>query len=213
MKLDVSGNVKNNKNWIEGYGGNIITELMTPYSVSNDLIVESESYSVNLTTRKPEFSLYKKAKTSAHAPFNSSKTTLCPLPPAFSAYDAPLQNTTSTSPVARTWPQINFERAASVEPVNEKSRTIHGELLPILNQLYNSQVKLRDNMGGTMLSYIFSRVITKEDIASVKKSLEGLGYKTQDEGVNQLTMYKPGYFLVMTFSLGNLNKAFLDITY
>jgi hypothetical protein len=68
-------------------------------------------------------------------------------------------------------------------------------------------------MSGSMLSYVFDRIITKDDVITVKKYLEGLNYKTQDEGGNQLTMYKPGYFLIMTFSVSNLYKAFLDITY
>ncbi len=213
MKLDASGNVKDNQNWLINYDGSIITELLTPYSVSHDLSVEAESYSVDLINRKPEFSLYKKAKTNIFAPFRSSKTTLCPIAPAVSAYDTPLQNTTSTSATPRTWPQINYEKAVPVEPVNNKSKTLNNELLPIFNQLYNSKVKLTDNMGGAMLSYIFDRVIIKEDITAVKNYLVGLGYKTQDEGQYQLTMYKVGYFLNLTFSVGNLNKAFLNVTY
>ncbi|MBI5732294.1 MAG: hypothetical protein HY982_02965 [Candidatus Magasanikbacteria bacterium] len=213
MKLDASGNVKDNKNWIIDYSGSIITELMTPYTVSNNLSAQVEPYSVDLTKRKPEFSLYKKSKTKIFAPFKSSKNTLCPLAPSVSAYDAPLQNTTSTSAAPRTWPQINYEKAVPAELVNDKSMTIHNELLPILNQLYNEQVKMTDNMGGAMLSYAFGRVITKDDMTAVKNYLEGLGYKTQDERQYQLTMYKVGYFLNLTFSTGNLNKAFLNVTY
>ncbi|MFA4830638.1 MAG: hypothetical protein WC862_01915 [Patescibacteria group bacterium] len=213
LKMDGSGNVADNKNWLINYTGNIITELMTPYSVSNDLNIEAESYSVNLTKRKPEFSLYKKTKTTVFVPFKSSKYTLCPLAPSFSAFDTPLQNTTSTSATPRTWSQINYEKAVPAELVNDKSQTIHDELLPILNQLYNSKVKMTDNMGGAMLRYMFDRVIIKDDLTAVKNYLIGIDYKVQDEGNNQLTMYKPGYFLVMTFSVGNLNKAFLDVTY
>ncbi|MDD5528329.1 MAG: hypothetical protein PHO56_05185 [Patescibacteria group bacterium] len=213
LKMDASGNVKDNNSWIIDYNGKIITEVTTPYAVSNNLSAQTDAYSIGLTNRKPEFSLYKKAKTATYAPFKSSKTTLCPLLPAISAYDAPLQNSTSSSTAPRTWPQINFERAVPAELINDKSRTIHNELLPILNQLYSNQVKLTDNLSGIMLSYIFDRVITKDDVTAVKKHLESLGYKTQDEGANQLTMYQPGYFLILTFSVGNLNKAFLDVTY
>jgi len=213
MKLDASGNVKDNKNWLINYNDNIITELMTPYTVSNNLSAQVEPYSVNLTNRKPEFSLYKKSKTKIFAPFKSSKDTICPLAPSISAYDTPLQNTTSTSATPRTWPQINYEKAVPAELLNDKSRTVHNELLPILNQLYNEQVKMTDNMGGAMLSYIFDRIITKDDITAVKNYLEGLGYKTQDEGVYELTTYKTGYFLILTFSTNNAYKAFLNVTY
>ncbi|MDD4902690.1 MAG: hypothetical protein PHE24_06165, partial [Patescibacteria group bacterium] len=195
------------------YNGKIATEMMTPYAVSNNLSAQVAAYPLALTNRKPEFSLYKKAKTIIYAAFASSKTTSCPLAPVISASDTPLQNSTLPGTAAKTWPQMNFERAVPAQLINDKSRTIHNELLPILNQLYDNKVKMIDNMGGAMLSYVFSRVVTKEDVVAVKKYLEGLGYKTQDEGIKQLTMYKPGYFLVMTFSVNNLDKAFLDVTY
>jgi hypothetical protein len=68
-------------------------------------------------------------------------------------------------------------------------------------------------MGGSMLSYVFGRVITTEDMTAVKNYLVGLGYKTQDEGQYQLTIYKVGYFLNLTFTVNNLNNASLDVTY
>jgi len=213
MKLDASGNVKNNAGWVVDYNGEIITEMMTPYAVSNDLTIEAKPYSIKLTNRKPEFSLYKKAKTTAYAPFNSSKNTLWPVTPLISAYSTPLQNSTIASTAQRTWPQIHYERAVPGELINDKSRTIHNELLPILNQLYNNQVKMTDNMDGAMLYYVFSRMITEDDMTAVKNHLEGLGYKTQDEGLYQLTTYKPGYFLILTFATNNADKAFLKVTY
>jgi len=213
MKLDASGNIKDNKDWLTNYNGEIITELMTPYTVSNNLSAQTESYSVELIKRTPELSLYKKTKTTIFAPFQNPKTTLCPVSPVSFANDTPLQNSTSTSTVARTWPQINYEKAVPAELVNDKSRAVHNDLLPILNQLYNNQVKMTDNMDGAMLYYMFDRVITKDDLSVVKKNLEGLGYKTQDERLYELTMYKPGYWLIMTFSTNNLDKAFLKVTY
>ncbi len=213
MKLDASGNVKDDNDWIINYHDKFVTELMTPYAVSNDLIVQAEPFKIKLTSRKPEFSLYKKSKTTTYAPFNSSKETLCPVSPEISANDTPLLNSTITSTAPRTWPQINYEKAVPIEPINERSRTLNNELLPIFNQLYSNQVKLTDNLSGQMLSYIFGRIINKEDVVAVKNYLVGMGYKTQDEGNNQLTMYKPGYFLILTFSVNDQNKAFLDITY
>jgi len=213
VKLDGSGNVKENKNWLVNYSGSAVTEMMTPYAVSNNLTVRVDPYSVVLTARKPEFSLYKKYKTTAYAPFRSSNETLCPITPVVSAFNNPVQNSTDTSITPRTWPQINYEKAVPVETVNEKSATIHNELLPILNQVYNSKAKLTDNMGGAMLSYIFDRIIVSGDLTTIKNSLEGIGYKMQDERSNQLTMYKTGYFLIMTFSTNNKDKAFLDVTY
>ncbi|MDD4333196.1 MAG: hypothetical protein PHT51_03730 [Patescibacteria group bacterium] len=213
IKIDASGNVKNNKDWVTDYQSQIITEMMTPYSTSNDLTVQVKNFLVRMTNRKPEFSLYKKSKTTTYAAYNSSKDTLCPLAPNVSASETPLQNTTSTSTTQRTWPQINYERAVPGELLNDKSRTINSELLPIFNKLFNNQVKMTDNMGGAMLDYIFDRVITKDDITAIKTYLEGLGYKTQDERRYELTTYKPGYWLVITFSTDNADKAFIQVTF
>jgi len=214
MKLDASGNVKDNKNWLINYSGPFVTEMMTPYTVSNDLIVQADPFKIKLTSRKPIFSLYKKTKTTIFAPFTSSELTLCPVVPSISAYDAPLQNSTSTSATPRTWPQINYEKAIPLEQlVNDKSRTLNNELLPILNKLYNNQVKMTDNMDGAMLYYVFDRVITKEDKTAVKNYFESIGYKTQDEGLYDLTTYKPDYFLILTFATNNAYKSFLKVTY
>ena len=213
MKLDSSGNVKDNKNWIIDYSGNIITETMTPYTNSNNLVAQVEPYSVDLTNRDPEFSLYSKSKTTAFAPFNDSEDVSPPKAPSVSVYETPLQNSTGSSTEAKTWPQINYEKAVPAELVNDKSKTVHNELLPILNQLFNNQVKMTENMGGAMLYYVVNRIITKNDITEVKNYLSGLDYKTQDEGTYDLTVYKPGYFLILTFATDNANKAFIKVTY
>ena len=213
IKLDASGNVKNDNNWLTNYNDKIITEMMTPYATSNELNGQINSYKVNLTNRNPEFSLYKKEKITTYAPFSSSKDISSPVSPLVSAHETPLVNSNLSSTAERTWPQINYEKAVSVETINDKSKTIHNEFLPILNQLYDSQVKLTDNMGGSMLYYMFSRIVTEDDKAAVKEHLEGLGYKTQDETAYQLMMYKVGYFLTITFSLNNTNKGFLEVTY
>jgi hypothetical protein len=212
MKLDASGNVQGDV-WTANYNKNVVAEIMTPYTTTNNLTIQVKPYPVVLTGRQPELSLYKKTKITVSAVFKSSKNTLCPIAPQISADDTPRQNSTATSTAERTWPQINYEKAIPVEPASGKSQTLHQELLPILNQVYDSQVKLTDNMSGSMLDYIFNRIVTQDDKAAVKKYLEGLGYKTQDETEYQLTMYKVGYFLNLTFSLNNTNKGFLEITY
>jgi hypothetical protein len=210
IKFDASGNVKNDTSWITNYNGKVAMELLTSYATSNDLIVQAEPYELGLTDRKPEFSLYKKSKTATYASFKSLNYTLCPVAPEIS--ETP-QNSPNNLTEQKTWPEINYEKAVSVEPINDKSKTINDEMLPILNQLYNNQVKLTDNMGGAMLDYIFSRVVTSDDKTAVKNYLAGLGYKMEDETVYQLTMYKVGYFLTLTFSIDNTNKGFLEITY
>ena len=72
---------------------------------------------------------------------------------------------------------------------------------------------MTDNADAAMLYYVFDRIVIKDDITAVKNHLAGLGYKTQDEGTYDLTMYKPGYWLVLTFSINNTSKGFLKVTF
>jgi hypothetical protein len=215
IKMDTNGNVNNDENnWISDHTARATVENVTPYVTSSSLIARPEPYSTTLKSRQPEFTAYAQSKIVVYAPFSStSKPTplnVIGVPASLSTISDPI---VSQPTVEKTWPQINYERAISTETINDKSSTIHQELLPILNQLYDNQVKLTDNMGGAMLDYIFARVVTADDVIAVKKYLEGKGYKTQDESTKQLTMYKVGYFLTLTFSTNNEDKAFLEVTY
>lgn len=212
-KLDASGNAKDGKKWLSDFDKSILIETMTPYVVSNDLPIRTETYRLALTKRVPDFSLYSKTKTAAYAAYASSKTTLCPVAPDTTAVGIPSGGSGAGTGAAKTWPHINYERAVSVQTVNEKSATVNAELMPIVNKLFADQVKLTDNMGGAMLSYTFNREVTAADKSTVKNSLEALGYKIVADDEYQLTASKVGFFLILSFSINNTNKSFLTVTF
>ena len=106
-------------------------------------------------------------------------------------------------PVAKTWASINYENTTAVGVDGEKNLAIDAELLPILNQLFNNQVKVKDNMKSMWLTYIFSRLVTAADVSAVQKKYEDLGYKIDDSDGTHLNVSKVGRTLHMTFSVQN----------
>ena len=120
----------------------------------------------------------------------------------------------SVLPQPKTWAERNFEGTKIVEPINEKSREIHNELLLILNQLFNNKVKLRDNFGGITLDYTFGRLVTQDDVSAMKNYLEELGYKDTDlSSGGKLVMTKIGLTLNLSFAIKNRIQGTLEVTW
>ncbi len=118
-----------------------------------------------------------------------------------------------TPPVAKTWALINYQNTKEVAADGEKNKSIHEELLPILNQVYNNQVKLKDSMPSMWLTYIFPRPATRADVETVQKFYEGLGYKITDSAGGDLWVSKIGLTLHLTFSIQNSMMGKLEIMF
>lgn len=116
-------------------------------------------------------------------------------------------------PVAKTWALINFENAKEAKIESTKNQQIHDELLPILNQLFNNQVKMTDSMNGMWLTYYFPRLVTRADVEAVQKYYEGLGYKIDESEGGRLSVSKIGLSLRMTFSIQNSMAGKLEVLF
>ncbi|MDD5341441.1 MAG: hypothetical protein PHC97_03340 [Patescibacteria group bacterium] len=116
-------------------------------------------------------------------------------------------------PTAKTWPQINFENATSGKIETEKSQQINQELLPILNQLFNNQVKMTDNTSGLWLTYYFPRQTTRADVEAVQRYYEGLGYKIDESEGGNLWVSRIGLTLHLTFSIQNSMVGKLEVLF
>ncbi|MDD4477254.1 MAG: hypothetical protein PHY40_03830, partial [Patescibacteria group bacterium] len=125
----------------------------------------------------------------------------------------PATGQTADHPTAKTWAQINFNNTKEVAADVGKNKIIHEELLPILNQVYDNQVKLKDSMKSMWLTYIFSRQVTLEDVEAVRKYYEGLGYKIDDSDGGDLWISKVGLTLHMTFSVQNSMIGKLEVMF
>ncbi|MDP1759970.1 MAG: hypothetical protein Q8L01_00665 [Candidatus Woesebacteria bacterium] len=116
-------------------------------------------------------------------------------------------------PVAKTWALINFENAKAGKIESEKNQTIHDELLPILNQVFNNQVKMTDSMNSMWLAYVFPRPATRADVETVQKKYEALGYKIDESEGGRLFVSKIGLTLHMTFAIQNSMAGKLEVLF
>ncbi|HUT21962.1 MAG TPA: hypothetical protein VMX18_00975 [Candidatus Bipolaricaulota bacterium] len=118
-----------------------------------------------------------------------------------------LTDTTSkdpgTTPVAKTWALINYDNTKEVAVEGDKNQTVHDELLPILNEVFDDQVKLKDNMKSMWLTYVFSRLVTRADVIMVQEKYQALGYKVEESEGGSLWLTRVGLTLHMTFSIIN----------
>jgi len=130
--------------------------------------------------------------------------------------EAQITTTTKTkSPI-----EIYFDSTKSVEPISEKSKSVHAILLPIFKKIFDvevngetkEQVKLKEEFGS-MLTYVFNRPVIEADMAAVEAALVEEGFKTAEASGKGMTMMKTGASWVFTFWLNNQEKSGVDITF
>jgi hypothetical protein len=119
----------------------------------------------------------------------------------------------SGQPTAKTWAQINYDNTKEAVVEGEKNQNIHQELLPILNQVYHNQVKVKDTMKSMWLTYIFSRLTTRADVEAVQKAYEDLGYTVDESTGGNLWVSKVGQTLHMTFSTQDSMVGKLEVLF
>jgi hypothetical protein len=132
----------------------------------------------------------------------------------------PAEQTVTSVTKEKTPVEKYFDGIKAVEPTTEKGKTVHAILLPILQKLYNEEandkivegVKLQEQFGS-MLTYVFNRVVTNDDMTAVKTELEAQGFKTAEASGKGMTMMKVGQSWVLTFWLNNQQKAGLEVTF
>lgn len=203
VKLDANGNVWSSSDFVFDYEGAFSSEDVTAYVLMNDLEATSLDYDLEARDQSPFTPSYSNTVTTIDSVAETSSP-LC-------AIDYP----ESTEDVeTKTWAQIYYEGVENVEIENDTSLEIYNEMMPILNELYNNEVKLWDNFYGMMLDFAFSRLTTEEDVAAVQEYYEGLGYEKIDAiGGNDLTMSKVGRTLNLDFSLTDKTKGTLEVTW
>lgn len=120
---------------------------------------------------------------------------------------------TVTTPVAKTWAEINFENAKEAKIGSARNQGIHDELLPILKKISNDQVKLTDSMDSMWLTYYFPRPVTRADVEAVQKYYEGLGYKIDESEGGRLYVSRVGLTLHFTFFISESMKGKIEVLF
>ena len=120
---------------------------------------------------------------------------------------------TAAFPAAKTWALINFENAKEGQIGSERNKQIHREILIILNQLFNDQVKMTDSLDGMWLTYYFPRLVTRADVETVQKYYQDLGYKIDESEGGRLYVSRVGLTLHLTFAIDNKMVGKLEVLF
>jgi hypothetical protein len=108
--------------------------------------------------------------------------------------------------------QSAYDAATDIEASTTKAKTVDGEVKPILKNVFTNNVKLKEDMSGSLLTYITNREVVAADVTAFKTQMEAAGYKTLDSSDKGLTLSKGANTLVFTFPVGNKTKATIDMT-
>ena len=108
--------------------------------------------------------------------------------------------------------QSAYDKASDIEASTAKAKTVDGEVKPILKSVFANNVKLKEDMSGSLLTYITNREVLAADVTAFKTQMEAAGYKTLDSSDTKLTLSKGANTLVFTFPVGNKTKATIDMT-
>lgn len=208
IKADANGNVSGAKNVAESAQASFEDQssylIMQPMSTS----VSSFNLPVNKKVKAKVSNIKDKAR--IITPYKNIK--VAPICSILSS-EATSSGQTSGTPTAKTWPQMNFENTKEVAAIGEKNKPIHEELLPILNQVYNNNVKLKDSMPSMWLTYIFPRPATRADVEAVQKKYEELGYKITESDGGDLWVSKIGLTLHLEFSIQDSMAGKLEVRF
>jgi hypothetical protein len=178
------------------------------YVVMRDMSVRAEDAKAAMSASvKPKVTAIKNTARSIAAARTARVTPACSLLAAASS----TAGGSGAAPTAKTWAEINYESAREGEIETEKSREIHNELLPTLNELFGRQVKMTDNTSGLWLSYFFPRIPTRADVEAVQRMYEGLGYKIDESDGGTLAVSKIGRSLRLTFSTASAMVGKLEV--
>ncbi len=117
--------------------------------------------------------------------------------------------------------EIFYQKTPEAAPQGAKSKGVHESVFPMLSKIFFETkgkkdlpiVKLREDFGGSMLTYVVNRMIVAKDVAAFKAACTAAGYKIIDSSENGFTCSKPGLTLVVTMRINNEEKAVIDLTF
>ena len=117
--------------------------------------------------------------------------------------------------------EIFYQKTPEAAAQGTKSKGVHTTVFPMLGKIFFEVkgkkevpiIKLREDFGGSMLTYVASRMIVAKDVAAFKAACTAAGYKIIDSSENGFTCSKPGLTLVVTMRINNEEKAVIDLTF
>ncbi len=210
IKVDANGGVGGCVNVVDHPQAEVVDE--SQYLISRDMRVGAVA-DLKLNINKKVNEKVSAIKDTARDICRYQKNNVTPLCSYLTSATAapPPAGQPATPPAVATWALINFENAKEGKIESERNQKVHDELLPILNQVFNNQVKMTDSMNSMWLAYVFPRLVTRADVEAVQKKYEALGYKIDESEGGRLFVSKIGVTLHMTFSIQNPMAGKLEV--
>lgn len=123
--------------------------------------------------------------------------------------------------IQKTSAEIFFEKIIEVKPSSDKAKAVNDMVLPVFGKIFYKEknkkqlpmVKLQEEFGGTMLTYIVFRQILPDDVVKTKNLLSGAGFQILDATTRDITASKDAKTMVFTFGLENFQKGVITITF
>lgn len=208
MKLDANGNLGNNNGLIADFSdteGSDVSVYVTANDLSSpELIME---YLMDNIVRTIQLS-NKDGVTTIASESSTYETQICnaEITNAFTESDG-------TGPITKTRAQMKYDETIEIEAATEKGITVNDELMPILKEIFENEVKLWDEDVAGWVAYRFNRLVTEDDINEIADALENIGYGIDSNDNKDFTATKIGMTLNLHFYLGDTNTGRLDVMY
>jgi len=208
IKADVNGNVSGAKT--VATLAQVALEDQSSYLIMQPMSVKVSSFNLPINKKVKAKVSNIKDLVRTNTAYKSSK--VAPSCSYLTDASSPAGQSSST-PTAKTWPQMNYESAKEVAAIGEKNQPVNEELLPILKEVYGDKVKLKDSLPGMWLTYIFTRPITRADVEAIQKKYEEKGYKITSSDGGDLWVSKIGLTLHLEFSIQSSMAGKLEVRF
>lgn len=207
LKLDANGNLGNNNDLVADFSD-------TESSDVSIYVVADELSSPELVVEYPMDNVVRTIQVTN----KNGVTTTVSEPSTYKTQPCRAETTNSftgggTPPTTKTRPQMKYDETIEIEATSKKGIIVNDELIPILKEVFENEVKLWDDDVSGWVAYRFNRLVTADDIEKTTTALEALGYKIDSNDNKDFTATKIGMTLNFHFYLGNTNTGHLDVMY
>jgi len=105
-----------------------------------------------------------------------------------------------------------FENTIEIQLNTPTLKSVHNKIYPILKEVFEDKVKLKEQKDITSLVYIVSRPIADFDLRTLRESLEKAGYKTESSTSNQIIMKKGSEELTFFLNIGDAENPIITVS-
>lgn len=204
LKLDSNGNLPNNTGLITDFKdtekSDVSSYIVTDKLTSPNLVLEYPMDNISRSIKAVD----KIGVTTTTSDAKTYDSTAC---------NTAVEEDTATTTVTKTRVEMKYDETVEIKAVTTKGKAINDELMPILNKIFNNEVKLWDDDAAGWVAYRFKRVVTRDDISKISDALTKLSYKIDSNTNGDFTATKIGMTLNLHFYLGNTNTGQLDVMY